>query len=128
MILLKKKKQARYTNILGTAKHESIKEKMQARYTNILGTPEHEKVKARKRKLYANTTAVCSNDFSGNVKKFMLEIEKGPYFICVVCNCCLYRKSVLMFVENKYINFDNFRYNKVDDYDGCQYILHLPNM
>ena len=119
---IKAKMQARHANILGTPEHDTIKEKMQARYKNILGTPEHDKVKARKRKLYADTTAVCSNDFSGNVKKFRSEIEKGPYFICVVCNRCLYRKSVLMFVENKYINFDSFRYNKVDSYDGCQYI------
>ena len=27
-----------------------------------------------------------------------------------------------MVVENKYINFDNFHYNKVDSDDGCQYI------
>ena len=104
----------RYANTLGTAKHETIKEQMRARYTNILGTPKHDKVKARRRKLYANTMAVCSNDFFANIKKFMLEIDKGPYFIGVVCNRCINRKSVLMFVENKYINFDNFRYNKVE--------------
>ena len=111
MKLLKQKKQAHYTNSLGTAKYETIKEKIQACYTNI---------KACKRKLYAKTITVFSNDFSGNITKFRLEIEKGPNFICVVCNRCLYRKSVL-FVENKYINFDNIHFNKVDSYDGCCY-------
>ena len=86
--IVKAKKQAYYANILGTAKHETIKEKMRARYTNI---------KARKRKLYANTTTVWSNDFFGNITKFTFGIEKGPYFICVVYNQCLYRKSLLMF-------------------------------
>ena len=77
---IKAKEQARYANILGTPEHDAIKAKKQTGYANTLGTPEHDKVKARKRKLYANTTAMCSNDFSGNVKKFRLEIEKGPYF------------------------------------------------
>ena len=127
---VKAKRQARYSNILGTAEHETIKAKKQAHYANILGTAKHEtikekmrarytNIKARARKLYANTTTVCSNDFSGNITKFRLEIKKGPYFICAVCNRCLYRKSVLMFVENKYINFYNIHYNKVDSYDGC---------
>ena len=58
-----------------------------------------------------------------NIKTFRMEIEKGPYFICVVCNRCLYRKSVLKFNETKHdVNFESFCYEKVDSYDGCQYI------
>ena len=58
-----------------------------------------------------------------NVTKFRMEIAKGPYFICIVCNRCLYRKSVLSFNETKYdVNVENFCYEKVDSYDGCQCI------
>ena len=61
-------------------------------------------------------------DFSNNIKKFRIEIANGPYFICVVCNRCLYRKSVHTFNETKYdINVESF-YKQVDSYDGGQYI------
>ena len=52
-----------------------------------------------------------------------MEIKKNPYFICVVCNRWLYRKSVLIFNETKYdLNVESFCYEKVNSYDGCQYI------
>ena len=58
-----------------------------------------------------------------NIKTFRMEIEKGPYFICVVCNRCLYRKLVLIFNETKYdVNVEIIFYEKVNSYDGCQYI------
>ena len=58
-----------------------------------------------------------------NIKTFREEITKGPYFICVVCNRCLYRKSVLTFSETKYyVNVERFCYEKVNSCDGSQYI------
>ena len=64
-------------------------------------------------------------DFSNNIKNFSIEIANGPYFICVVCNRCLYRKSVLTFYETKYdINVESF-YKQVDSYNGGQYIWKI---
>ena len=52
-----------------------------------------------------------------------MEIAKGQYFICVMGNRCLYRKSVLTFNETKYnINVERFCDEKVNSYDGFQYI------
>ena len=37
-----------------------------------------------------------------NIKTFTDEIKNGTYFMCAVCNRCLYRKLVLCFHEKKY--------------------------
>ena len=98
--------------------HENIKAQQREKYASISGTPQHENIKKTMRDHYA-TISRSQN----NIKKFREEITKGPYFICVVCNRCLYRKSVLIFNETKYdLNVESFCYEKVNSYDGCQYI------
>ena len=104
--------------IFGTMEHENIKAQQREKYASISGTPRHENIKKTMRDHYA-TISRSQN----NIKKFREEITKGPYFICVVCNRCLYRKSVLIFNETKYdLNVESFCYEKVNSYDGCQYI------
>ena len=102
--------------------HENIKakqrERKRERRATIFGTPQHENIKKTMRDHYATFSRI-----QNNIKKFREEITKGPYFICVVCNRSLYRKSVLTFNETKYdVNAERFCYEKVNSYDGCQYI------
>ena len=112
-----KKRKCRAT-IFGTTEHENIKAKQREKYASIFGTPQHENIKKTMRDHYA-TISRSQN----NIKKFRVEITKGPYFICVVCNRSLYRNSVFTFNETKYdVNVERFCYEKVNSYDGCQYI------
>ena len=112
-----KKRECRAT-IFGTTEHENIKAQQREKYARIFGTPQHENIKKTMRDHYA-TISRSQN----NIKKFREEITKGPYFTCVVCNRSLYRKSVLTFNETKYdVNVERFCYEKVNSYDGCQYI------
>ena len=102
----KQKKQKQRVNLLGTEQHEKIKACKRKNYENIIGTEEHEKIKAQKRERYCYLKTlqeehekVKAVTFDTHVKKFQKEIKKGPYFVCVVCNRCLYRKSVLVLLK-----------------------------
>ena len=131
---LRKRSQELRTKIAGTPEHENRKEEMGKRSqelrTKIAGTPEHEKCKVEMRKnsqkLRAKIAALSEHkkqkklDFTKNIKTFTKDIQNGPYFICVVCNRCLYRKSVLISYESKYVT--PIYFSRICCYDGCQYI------
>ena len=36
------------------------------------------------------------------VQRFKLEVRNGPFFICVICNRCLYKRSVKIFHSHNY--------------------------
>ena len=57
------------------------------------------------------------------VKKFKNAFLAGPYYVCVSCNRTLYRRSVLLFSENKYKK-GNFQpaFNLVKSFDDQYYI------
>lgn len=38
------------------------------------------------------------------ISQFCQKIKEGPYYVCTVCNRMLYRKSVLIFNKQKYVN------------------------
>ena len=108
---MKAQMRERHANLLGTEEHEKIKAQKRQYRATLFGTEEHEEVKAQMRKRYVATgkTDECASDFSCKISNFEEKVRMGPYFICVVCNRCLYRKSVLSFMENKYeINDANF--------------------
>ena len=46
-----------------------------------------------------------SKDMSMWIANFHEQIKKGPYFICIEFNRCLYKKSVIAFSEERY-NFE----------------------
>ena len=54
---------------------------------------------------------------------------EGPYYICVVCNRCLYRRSVIVFKEDSYqnINYEVFA-SRVESFDSCEYICKTCNL
>ena len=37
-----------------------------------------------------------------SIDKFKSEVRNGPYYICVICNRCLYNRSVKIFHSHKY--------------------------
>ena len=45
---------------------------------------------------------ISSKNPQGRAKKFLHLAKRGPTFICVVCNRCLYARSVMEFQFNKY--------------------------
>ena len=42
------------------------------------------------------------SSFHRKVSNFKLRIKNGPFFICVICNRCLHRTSVIFFNIEKY--------------------------
>ena len=50
-------------------------------------------------------TTVKNNSPRGRVEKFLHSAKRGPTFICVAWNRCIYTRSVMEFQFNKY-NFD----------------------
>ena len=71
----------------------------------------------KRAKVYVLRHLLCLN-MKNNVtsqetsKRSHNKFKMGLIFICVVCNRCLYRKSVLMFYENKY-NMTTVYFNRI---------------
>ena len=118
-----------YSSIVGTPEHELIKEKMRQYqtdfYSNIIGMPEHE---IRKEQMRSYSKQKTKNNES-SVLRFQKKIQEGPYYKCVVCNRCLYRRSVILFAEQKYpvIEEEFFYFATVSSFDNRQYI-HMSHM
>ena len=113
---------------------EQQKQRKQIFRANIAGSEQYKKMKEQKRKYMQNNRAFCKidsesdradsgNRFEGNIARFTEKIRKGPVFICVVCNRCLYDRSVMIFNENSYeIGDPYFSYSFVHSFDGKLYI------
>ena len=56
-----------------------------------------------------------------SVDQFKKSIKDGPFFICVVCNRCLYKKSVYYFKREKYSMPDSV-FCLVASFNGLFYI------
>ena len=56
------------------------------------------------------------------VADFKTQIKEGPYYICVVCNRCLYKKSVISFKIGNYGDVNAVPFSLVMSYDGHSYI------
>ena len=52
-------------------------------------------------------------------------VQEGPYYICVVYNRCLYRRSVILYSEEKFPLVDEHYLNFIESYDGHFYIYKL---
>ena len=116
---LKKAKRLKYAELYGTPQHDEVKKNMRQRYSNIVGTEKHDKILVKQRGYYARKKAISSSD---RILKFTTMIQEGPYYVCAVCNRCLYRRSVILFNIEKYaINILDF-YHEVINSDGRIYI------
>ena len=65
----------------------------------------------------------CSSTHSVEyyIKQFNRAIREGPYYICVVCNRLLYRKTVLEFKKDNY-NSSSCLFTSVSSFNGNMYI------
>ena len=113
----KKQMKERQAKLVGTPEHQWRKQKMKSQLANVVGTPEYEKLKAKVcfKKLQNTNSASLKIDTS---KKAILQ---GPFLICVVCNRCLYRKSVCLFRAERY-NISESIFTSVSSFDGLFYI------
>ena len=57
------------------------------------------------------------------IQQFNQAIREGPYYICVVCNRLLYRKTVLQFKKNNY-NSSSSLFTSVTSFNGNMYICN----
>ena len=60
--------------------------------------------------------------FHSKVTVFKEPINSGPYYICVVSNRCLYRRSVCTFKRDKFSAFSDKVFSCVESFDGNFYI------
>ena len=63
--------------------------------------------------------------FCSKVSVFKKFINCGPYYICVVCNRCLYRRSVGLFNRNKFSVISDDVFSVVSPFDGN---LHMQDL
>ena len=84
--------------------------------TNLFHTCQESvtKVKCnRKRNIHCNIKAKAKDDtvdgkrmklqtFDDKISAFKAKIKEGPYYICVICNRCLYRKTVQHYKSSNY--------------------------
>ena len=73
--------------------------------------------KRKVRELYFQT-----NTDSQIFADFKPQIKEMPYYICVVCNRCLYKKSVISFKIENYGDANAVLFSLVMSYDGHSYI------
>ena len=57
------------------------------------------------------------------IQQFNRDIREGPYYICVVCNRLLYRKTVLEFKRDNY-NSSSCLFTSVTSFNGKMYICN----
>ena len=91
-----KKKQMLKRNAVKSRKsYDSMDCEKEEKYLNAI---RNQSAKAREnRKISKLYVDVC-------ISQFCQKIKEGPYYVCTVCNRMLYRKSVLIFNKQKYVN------------------------
>ena len=78
---------------------------MQKEKSKICNKTDTQKEKSRKRKQSGTEKAKCQerkarkNLNASRVSVFKNAIHEGPYYICVVCHRCLYKKSCLLYTS-----------------------------
>ena len=59
---------------------------------------------------------------SAKITRFKKLIIDGPFYICIVCNHCLYKRSVIQFHEDQFEHFISDMYTSVVSFDEEKYI------
>ena len=85
--------------LFGTPEHDRVKQAKCAKRAELFGTPEHDQLKKAKRECNMKKKTKNSDD---RILKFTTMIQDGPYYVCAVCNRCLYHRSVIVFNIEKY--------------------------
>ena len=110
---------SQYLKICGTQEHEDLKARKRKQHKvfldNIKGSPQHEKRKEKDR--------IRRNDgYKDRVSAFKMQIQEGPFYVCIVCNRCMYRRSICCFRFENYQNLDENMLFVVKSHDGNIYI------
>ena len=88
-------------------------------YAQMKGSPKY-KAMINKRK-DVKRRRLYESPFDRKVSNFKLLIKNGPFFICAICNRCLYRTSVICSNIEKYSVDENIIF-MVKSYDDNYYI------
>ena len=65
-----------------------------------------------------------SSGKSDKISVFKRFIKSGPWFICIACNRSPYRKSVVVFSENKHKELINNMFHFIPSHDNSFYICN----
>ena len=104
-------------------------------YAKLIGSPKFQymnqrKTAVRKKRKWKKTCMqdhVKNNETHTKTLKHRVDLFKslageGPYLICVICNRCMYKKSVIQFKPLKYIAARAV-FTSILSFDGLQYIF-----
>ena len=75
-------------------------ERRRLNYQKNLGSEQHNKRKQKMQHYSQKRRKIAKANLK--IKQFKLLIKEGPYYICVLCHRCFYRRSVLIFDSRKY--------------------------
>ena len=117
-----------YASKKDTPEHKEMLEQLRKSYALKKICPEHKIKLLQKQKDYAALKASNNSDIDKRIKKFKELIMEGPYYICVVCNRCLYKRSVITFKIEKYESLNStFYFSHILSFDSSQYICITCN-
>ena len=118
-----KEMHGKYADKLGSAEHEKLLNVKREKYASNRGTVEHKIKLVQKQKNYNTSKVSAISDIDKRIQRFKELIMKGPYYICVVCNRCLYKRSVVVFKEDKYESLNSkFYFSHIQNFNRSQYI------
>ena len=100
-------------------------------YRDIFSYKDYASPQVKKQKIVENDNDQNCENFQTTrqteyllcVKKFHEKVKMGPFYVCVICNCCLCFSNVIKFDLEKYDReFVNKLNTNVTSFDGNYYI------
>ena len=108
-------------SIASSVDHKRRNEKKRLNYQNQVGSLRHEKRLKQMSEYTKNQRNSSRILVDQKLIIFKKLINEGPFYICVVCQRCLYKKSAFCYDENKFKSqISNF--NLVRSFNGNLYI------
>lgn len=83
-----------------------------------------EKRKKKSREIYQKKAECRRKSSTDRIKQFKLNIIQCPYFICVICNRSLYKRSVKLFDIEKYEVLSDKSMSLVCSLDSNNYVCN----
>ena len=122
--LMRDKNSEKYKNMKeqNREQYNLMREKSALKYESMHPDTE-EKYVSKQRRLYEERSST-SHSLDYYIEQFNLSIRDGPYYICVVCNRLLYRKSVIELKTEKYSSNFLCLFTSVASFNGNVYICY----
>ena len=79
-------------------------------------------VQKKKRKMSKRSTSGVIKCKEKCIETFCLKVAEGPYFVCIVCNRCMYKKFVQQFKSENYGTLGDILFNDTPSFDNKFYI------